>query len=383
MQDAVRHRTARPRRPAAPVRRAFSQGRVALALGAVAAAVTGASVPLAAPLAQAPTAPAAVAVAAPVLVTAAPPAGAATAIPAAAAPDALVVEAPSSEAEAAAPQAQPQLLQVAMRLPRQHPGRDTYFARLRSELRWVPVRVGDREVFTPDAASRLLLAQSAAARAGLGEVGLDFRDVYGVINAETSWLPRPGLGRNGVVSAGLAQFEPATARAVGLHNPNDPVAAVHAAAVLLKEAAQWSARRIASLHLGPDAYAAKLREGISVYYNLSSRARQAWSGRNARQLPVETQRHIRNVRAGARQAERLQEGASLDLAAIASVAAASATRSTSAAQAKAAPAAHAVRVAASPARTTGAPHPVVVAQRDGRKTWVLPQGTIGWSHAGS
>jgi hypothetical protein len=378
MQDAVRHRAARPRRPAAPARRAFAQGRAALALGVVAAAVTGASVPVAAPLAQAPAAPAPaqVATAAPVVVAAAQPgvAAEATALPAAA-PDAPVAEAP-----VAAPQSQ--LLQVAMRLPRQNLGRDTYFAHLRSELRWVPVRVGDREVFTPDAASRLLLAQSAAARAGLGEVGLDFRDVYGLINAETSWVPRPGLGRNGVVSAGLAQFEPATARAVGLRNPNDPVAAVHAAAVLLKEAAQWSARRIAALHLGPDAYAAKLREGISVYYNLSSRARQAWSGRNARQLPVETQRHIRNVRAGVQQAERLQAGASLDLAAIASVAAASASPAT-APQAKAARPAHAVRVAASPARTTGAAHPVVVAQRDGRKTWVLPQGTIGWSHAGS
>lgn len=381
MQDAVRHRTARPRRPAAPARRAFAHGRVALALGAVAAAVTGTSVPVAAPLARAPAAPApaAVAVAAPVAVVAA--AQPAVAAQAPVLPAAVVPAAPVSEDAAAAPQ--PQLLQVAMRLPRQHPGRDTYFARLRSELRWVPVRVGNREVFTPDAASRLLLAQSAAARAGLDEVGLDFRDVYGVINAETSWVPRPGLGRNGVVSAGLAQFEPATARAVGLRNPNDPVAAVHAAAVLLKEAAQWSARRIASLHLGPDAYAAKLREGISVYYNLSSRARQAWSGRNARQLPVETQRHIRNVRAGVQQAERLQAGASLDLAAVASVAAASASPATAAPQSKPVRSAHAVRVAASPARTTGAPHPVVVAQRDGRKTWVLPQGTIAWSRAGS
>jgi hypothetical protein len=154
-------------------------------------------------------------------------------------------------------------------------------------------------------AVRLKLARSAADKAGLHEVGLDFRDVYGVISAESSWVPRTGLGRNGVVSEGLGQFEPATARAVGLKDPNDAVEAVHAAARLLREAAVWSAQRIERLGLGPDQRAAKLREGISIYYNLSTRARSTWSGLNTASLPAETLRHIHNVREGARQADQL------------------------------------------------------------------------------
>lgn len=169
------------------------------------------------------------------------------------------------------------------------------------QLRWVKEPAGA----TLDDASRLRLARSAAERAGLHEVGLDFRDVYGVIHAETSWVPRAGMGRNGVVSQGLAQFEPATARAVGLRNPNDAVEAVHAAARLLREAAAWSAQRIANLRLAPDQRAAKLREGVSVYYNLSSRARANWTGLNTAGLPRETQHHIRNFREGMHEAHQI------------------------------------------------------------------------------
>ncbi|HET8748231.1 MAG TPA: lytic transglycosylase domain-containing protein [Ramlibacter sp.] len=183
-----------------------------------------------------------------------------------------------------------------------------YYERLRAQLDWVTVRVGSREVKTPDPQSRLVLSKAAAERAGLAEVGLDWRDVYGVIAAETSWVPRDGMGRNGVVSQGLAQLEPATARALGVRNPNDPVEAVHAAATLLKEAGEWSARRIAGLRLGGEERAARLREGISIYYNLSSEARARWNGVSHPNLPVETQRHIANVRAGARQAEQLAGG---------------------------------------------------------------------------
>src|SRR5215218_9502388 len=64
---------------------------------------------------------------------------------------------------------------------------------------------------TLEPAARLKLSRAAAEKAALHEVGLDFRDVYGVISAETSWVPRAGMGRNGVVSEGLGQFEPATA----------------------------------------------------------------------------------------------------------------------------------------------------------------------------
>jgi hypothetical protein len=174
-----------------------------------------------------------------------------------------------------------------------------------AKIRWVPVRHGAKTLRTPDAGSRIALARSAAQNAGLASVGLSYQDVYGVIEAETSWVPRDGMGRNGVTSMGLAQFEPTTAKGLGLKDANDPVQAVHAAAVYMKQGAEWAAHKIAHLKLSPQQYAAKLREGVSVYYNLSVRGRNKWDGFNTAQLPVETQRHIRNVRSGAQEALEL------------------------------------------------------------------------------
>lgn len=178
---------------------------------------------------------------------------------------------------------------------------------LRQQMKWVPIRWGGRKTRTLDEASRVLLAQAAADRADLDEVGLSFEDVYGVIEAETSWVSRTGMGRNGVSSHGLAQFEPRTARGLGLKNPNDPVQAVYAAAVNMKHGAEWAADRIAHLELTPEQYALKIRDGVSIYYNLSIRGRNKWNGVNTAQLPFETQRHIRNVRAGAREALEIAE----------------------------------------------------------------------------
>jgi len=178
---------------------------------------------------------------------------------------------------------------------------------LRQKIRWVPVNHEGEKVMTPDAASRLLLAKAAAERAGLQEVGLNYQDVYGLIMAETSWLPRTGLGKNGTHSYGLAQFEPATAKAVGLKDPNDPVEAVYAAALHMKHAAEWSADKLEALKLSPQVYAAKLREGVSVYYNLSWKGRKVWDGVNTAKLPEATQRHIKNTAWGAQRAEYLEE----------------------------------------------------------------------------
>jgi len=178
---------------------------------------------------------------------------------------------------------------------------------LRSRIKWVPVRWDGEKTRTLDEASRLLLAQAAAEHADLHEVGLSFEDVYGVIDAETSWVPRKGMGRNGVASRGLAQFEPRTARGYGLTNPSDPVQAVYAAARYMKDGAEWAADRIEHLPLTPEQRAEKIREGVSVYYNLSIRGRNKWDGLNTARLPVETQRHIRNVRAGAEKASDLAE----------------------------------------------------------------------------
>ena len=174
-------------------------------------------------------------------------------------------------------------------------------------IRWVPVRHGGKKLRTLDDASRLMLARSAAQRAGLASVGLSFQDVYGVIEAETSWVPREGMGRNGVTSMGLAQFEPATAKGLGLEDPNDPVQAVNAAAVYMKHGAQWASQKIAHLKLSPQERAAKLREGVSIYYNLSVRGRNKWDGINTASLPIETRRHIANVRSGAQEALQLAD----------------------------------------------------------------------------
>jgi hypothetical protein len=184
---------------------------------------------------------------------------------------------------------------------------DTYYEQLRQKLTWLPVRYAGNVLKTPDPQSRLLLVRSAANRAGLDEVGLSYRDVYGIINAETSWIPRLGASKDGTPNLGIAQFEPATAKAIGLTDPTDPVQAVHAAAMHLKDAAVWSARRIADLNLTPEQRAIKLREGVSIYYNLSSKGRNGWNGRNTAKLPVETRRHIANARLGAQQAADLED----------------------------------------------------------------------------
>ncbi|MEJ8836679.1 hypothetical protein [Ramlibacter sp. AN1133] len=182
----------------------------------------------------------------------------------------------------------------------------SYYDQLRSRLTWLPVRYAGSVLKTPDVPSRLLLAKSAAQRANLSEVGLSYRDVYGIINAETSWVPRMGASKDGTPNLGIAQFEPATAKAVGLTDPTDPVQAVHALAVHLKDAAKWSAKRLTGLKLSPDEYALKLREGVSIYYNLSSKGRAAWNGLNTKKLPIETRRHIANARIGAREAAELE-----------------------------------------------------------------------------
>lgn len=181
-----------------------------------------------------------------------------------------------------------------------------HYEQLRNQLKWLPVRYAGEVLKTPDPSSRLLLVQAAADNARLHEVGLSHRDVYGIINAETSWIPRMGASKNGTPNLGIAQFEPATAKAVGLTDPLDPVQAVHAAAIHLKDAAKWSARRIAGLKLSPEEHAQKLREGVSIYYNLSVKGRNKWNGTNTAKLPVETRRHIANARLGAREAAELE-----------------------------------------------------------------------------
>lgn len=216
---------------------------------------------------------------------------------------AITADAPPARSTRPAAPARPAAAAVAVGVgvaPAPEP--DGYYEQLRSRLRWVQTRIGGDQLLTPDLHSRVLLAKSAAERAGLEEVGLSFMDVYGIISAETSWVPRMGASKDGTPNLGIAQFEPATARLLGLRDPEDPVEAIHAAAVLMKEAAQWSAVRLGGLKLGADERAAKLREGVSIYYNLSSKGRARWNGQNTGKLPRETQLHIRNARLGAEEA---------------------------------------------------------------------------------
>ncbi|HET8744691.1 MAG TPA: transglycosylase SLT domain-containing protein [Ramlibacter sp.] len=176
---------------------------------------------------------------------------------------------------------------------------------LRSLMKFETVRWGGRTVQTLDEASRIRLARAAAEKAGLREVGLGYQDVYGIIEAETSWIQRAGSSKDGTPNLGLAQFEPRTAKGLGLEDPRDPVQAVFAAARYMKLGAKWASGRIGHLKSNPALYAAKLREGVSVHYNLSIKGRNKWNGLNTAQLPVETQRHIRNAAAGAREAAQL------------------------------------------------------------------------------
>jgi soluble lytic murein transglycosylase-like protein len=176
---------------------------------------------------------------------------------------------------------------------------------VRSAIKFETVRWGGKPVQTLDEASRILLAKAAAEKAGLREVGLSYHDVYGVIEAETSWIPRTGSSKNGTPNLGLAQFEPRTAAGMGLKDPSDPVQAVFAAAQYMKMGAQWASGKIGHLKSDPQLYAAKLREGVSVHYNLSIKGRNKWNGLNTAQLPVETQRHIRNAAMGAKEAMEL------------------------------------------------------------------------------
>ncbi|MES2936389.1 MAG: hypothetical protein V4864_01825 [Pseudomonadota bacterium] len=176
---------------------------------------------------------------------------------------------------------------------------------MRSRLKFSTVRWGGKPVETLDEPSRILLARAAAEKAGLGDVGLSYHDLYGVIEAETSWIPRSGASKDGTPNLGLAQFEPATARGLGLDDPEDPVQAVFAAALYMKHGAKWAIGKIGHLKLDPEQRAAKLREGVSVYYNLSVKGRNKWDGLNTAELPTETQRHIRNAAAGAMEAVQL------------------------------------------------------------------------------
>lgn len=166
------------------------------------------------------------------------------------------------------------------------------------------VIVDGKPIETLQPMDRVRLCKIVAAEKNLKASGLDWRDLYAIVHAETGWAPRDGMGRNGKVSRGLAQLEDSTAKTLGV-DPHNPKQAVGAVADLLKEAADWSRAKGYSAGSG----------SMSVYYNLSTRGRNAWDGRSKdamESLPIETQRHISNVSQGKLVANSLERAWTLE-----------------------------------------------------------------------
>lgn len=163
----------------------------------------------------------------------------------------------------------------------------------------VKVRIEGREMDAMHPMDRVRLCKMVAQEKNLKDMDLDWRDLYAVIHAESAWSSRDGMGFNGKVSRGLAQLEDSTSRALNVKDPNDPKQALGAAADLLKEASRWRMAKGHTVQSG----------ALSVYYNLSTKARNDWNG-SKHSLPYPTVHHIDNVQMGRNSATLL--GVSFD-----------------------------------------------------------------------
>ena len=181
------------------------------------------------------------------------------------------------------------------------------FQQLREKLQYVEVvdkknKNIQHSVLTPS--SQFALVKAVYDELGLKKHGIAQKDLYAVISAETAWQPRNGMGANRVVSSGLAQFEPATAKSVGIKDPHDPIQAVWGAGVLLREAADWSKSRVDrsihrhGLHMTKSQQEAAVKDGYSIYYNTSAQLREKWEVKNTSEFPAATRHHISNSRYG-------------------------------------------------------------------------------------
>lgn len=169
---------------------------------------------------------------------------------------------------------------------------------IRKQLSYVDVMYQGKAHQTLDASSRLLLTKWASDNAKLEDVGLGWKYLYGVIHAESSWISRSGMGKNGVKSHGLAQFENATARLYGLTDALDPLKAVSASANLIRDAATWTQKKLDPLGMTAARQAQALHEGVSVFYNTGWNTRKKWTPERSTHLPSATKAHIKNVHAG-------------------------------------------------------------------------------------
>ena len=155
------------------------------------------------------------------------------------------------------------------------------------QLGSVNVVVGGKTFETLHPMERVRLCKEVATEQRLSGHGMDWRDLYAVVQAETGWASRNGQGLNGKASFGLAQMERATAESLGI-DPDDPKQALAGTAKLLKEASAWARAK----------GVADKRAALSVYYNLSTKARNEWDGVSIDTLPKPTQQHIQNVKDG-------------------------------------------------------------------------------------
>lgn len=192
------------------------------------------------------------------------------------------------------------------------------FERLRGELRYIEVKTPKSSHVVLDINSRIALVKSAAEDLKLHEHGLTWQDLYGLIHAETGWIDRDGMGKNAVTSMGLAQFEPSTAKSIGIDNPRDPIQAVYGAGMLLNQAADWSAMKVRKNlrhhKLKKETLHVAFKEGVSIFYNTSSQLRNSWDASNTQDFPEETQRHIKNTREGAKAAVFLERSVKSEVA---------------------------------------------------------------------
>lgn len=166
----------------------------------------------------------------------------------------------------------------------------------------------------PPVSVRIDLCKQAVKDVGLEKMGLSWKHVYGIVQAETGWIARDGMGLNGKVSRGLAQLEDDTAKSLGIQDPNDPRQALKAVALLAKEAAFWAK----SKGLDPGGPA------LSLYYNLSTSARNKYAESLREQgglnvsaisdLPTPTLHHIKNRAEGFKVAGFLEGQVRKDLA---------------------------------------------------------------------
>ena len=163
-----------------------------------------------------------------------------------------------------------------------------------ADLSDVEIRIGGKTYAAMNPLERIRLCKEIASELKLNALGLDWRHLYATVHAETGWASRTGMGLNGKPSVGLAQMEHATAKSLGI-DPTDAKQSLVGAAMLLKEAAAW-----AKVRRHGDKSAA-----LSVYYNLSTKARNQWDGVSLDSLPQATQNHIRNAKDGLALAGRL------------------------------------------------------------------------------